>query len=145
MRIYIAGPMTGLPDSNYPAFHRAATAWQNAGWDVDNPADHFGGDQTKSYREYVGVDVEGLAKCDAIAMLPGWDAGHSGAIWEHAIAVKLLKIPVYDAEQPVACPQVPGMLREDIGAFLDEVLTPASYGAPLRRGGPFNTLARWNG
>ena len=26
--VYIAGPMTGLPDFNYPAFHAAASAWR---------------------------------------------------------------------------------------------------------------------
>lgn len=101
-RIYIAGPMTGLPECNYPAFHAAAAAWRAKGWDVENPAEHFGGAQDRSYVEYVHADVPGLAECDAMAMLPNWDAGHSGAIWEHAIAVHLLKIPVYDATHPVA-------------------------------------------
>jgi hypothetical protein len=29
-RIYIAGPMTGLPDMNYPAFYAAADAWRGS-------------------------------------------------------------------------------------------------------------------
>jgi hypothetical protein len=100
-RIYIAGPMTGLPHSNYPAFHAAAGAWRAKGWEVENPAEHFGGAEDRTYVEYVEADIVDLQVCDAIAMLPAWDAGHSGAIWERAIAVHLLKIPVYDAEQPV--------------------------------------------
>lgn len=103
MKIYIAGPMTGLPEHNYPAFHAAAAAWREKGWDVENPAEHFDGDQTRTYREYVGVDIEALAKCDAIAMLPGWDGPNArGSVWERAIAIKFLKIPVLDATYPIA-------------------------------------------
>ena len=42
-RIYLAGPMTGLPDHNFPAFRAAAEGLQQAGWEVVNPADNFGG------------------------------------------------------------------------------------------------------
>jgi len=38
-RIYIAGPMTGHADHNYPAFHAAADRFQRAGWDVVNQID----------------------------------------------------------------------------------------------------------
>lgn len=101
-RIYIAGPMTGLPDSNYPAFNAAAATWRAMGWDVENPAEHFGGAQDRKYYEYVDVDVDMLKTCDAVAMLPGWRDGHSGAIWEETIARKLLGVPVLDATRPVA-------------------------------------------
>lgn len=46
MRVYIAGPMTGLPEYNFPAFHAAAKAWRDAGWEVLNPAEAFDGDTT---------------------------------------------------------------------------------------------------
>ena len=39
MIIYIAGPMTGRPDLNFPAFHAAATTLRDAGFDVVNPAE----------------------------------------------------------------------------------------------------------
>ena len=38
-RIYIAGPMRGKPDYNYPAFNEAAEKLRCDGWDVENPAD----------------------------------------------------------------------------------------------------------
>lgn len=101
-RIYIAGPMTGLPEFNYPAFDAAAAAWRAKGWDVENPAEHFGGAQDRSYVEYVYADIESLQDCDAIAMLPGWNGPNArGSVWERAIATHLLKIPVYDAANPV--------------------------------------------
>lgn len=100
-RVYIAGPMTGVPHSNYPAFNAAAAAWRAKGWDVENPAEHFGGDESRTYIEYVDVDIVALKTCDAIALLPGWDGPNSrGSVWERAIARHLLSIPVYDAGQP---------------------------------------------
>ncbi len=100
-RIYIAGPMTGLPEFNYPAFHAAAAAWRACGWDAVNPADNFGGDQTRTYREYVESDLAVLITCHAIAMLPGWDAPDArGSVWEEAVARTLLRMPVYDATDP---------------------------------------------
>lgn len=135
MRVYIAGPMSGLPDHNYPAFHAAAAAWRAAGWTVANPAEHFGGDQTRTYREYVEADVGVLKGCDAIAMLPGWGNGHSGAIWEREIAAQLLGVPVYDAEAP-----------QPLSKRLDEPIANRVRDwpdTPLARGGRYNTLGRW--
>lgn len=101
-RIYIAGPMTGLPDFNFPAFHHAAAAWRAAGWEVVNPAESFGGAQDRPYREYVARDLETLRTCDAIAMLPGWDGPAArGSVWEREVAHQLLHLPVLDAGHPV--------------------------------------------
>lgn len=100
-RIYIAGPMTGHPESNYPAFNAAAAAWREKGWEVENPAEHFGGAQDRTYEEYVEVDIAALTHCDAIALLPGWNGpGARGSVWERAIARHLLHIPVFDATSP---------------------------------------------
>lgn len=38
-RLYLAGPMTGMPDSNYPAFHHAADQLRDMGYLVENPAE----------------------------------------------------------------------------------------------------------
>ena len=39
-RIYLAGPMSGLPDFNYPAFHAAAAVLRAQGHYVENPAEN---------------------------------------------------------------------------------------------------------
>ena len=36
--IYVAGPMRGYEDFNYPAFHEAERILESIGWDVVNPA-----------------------------------------------------------------------------------------------------------
>lgn len=38
--IYLCGPMTGLPEYNYPAFHAAAAELRAQGWRVVNPAEN---------------------------------------------------------------------------------------------------------
>lgn len=100
MRIYIAGPMTGLPEFNYPAFHEAASAWRAEGWEVSNPAEHFEGATDLAYLDYVVADLAELRTCDAIAMLPGWDGkGARGSVWEREVA-RMLGLRVYDATAP---------------------------------------------
>jgi len=40
--IYIAGPMSGIPEFNFPAFYDAAESWHRIGWKVFNPANKEG-------------------------------------------------------------------------------------------------------
>jgi hypothetical protein len=39
MKVYIAGPMTGLPEDNFPAFNAAAAAWRAADGVSDGAVD----------------------------------------------------------------------------------------------------------
>ena len=87
--------MTGRPDHNYPAFHEAEERFCKAGWDVANPAENFGGRTDLPLEAYLRADVSLLARCDAIAMLPGWRESQ-GAAFEYLIACKL-DLDVYDA------------------------------------------------
>jgi len=105
MRVYIAGPMTGLPECNFPAFHAAAAAWRDMGWSVANPAESFNGDATLPYLTYCKNDVVLLMACDVIALLPGWDAPTArGSLWEFAIATELLGMMYVDALKPYPPP-----------------------------------------
>lgn len=69
-RIYIAGPMTGLPEYNYPAFHAAAAKLRAIGYEVENPAEN---PEQPSWQHYMRLAVRQLASCDAVALLPGWE------------------------------------------------------------------------
>ncbi|MEZ6193269.1 MAG: DUF4406 domain-containing protein [Phycisphaerales bacterium] len=95
-RIYLAGPMTGLPNHNFPAFDRAARRLEKAGWEVVNPADNFGGRTDLIRASYLRVDVALLLQCDALAILPGWEES-SGARLEYLLA-RELDLPVFDAQ-----------------------------------------------
>lgn len=103
--IYIAGPMTGLPEFNFPAFNRIAAEFRAAGWTVFNPAEKESekglddearktGDAAAAiakgfdFREVYKWDVEKVIEADAIYMLPGWEKS-AGACGEYYVAMAL--------------------------------------------------------
>jgi hypothetical protein len=106
-RIYVAGPMTGYADFNFPAFHAAAARLRQAGWEVVNPAENFGGRTDLPHETYLRADVILLAQCDAAAMLPGWEESR-GAKLEYLLA-RELSLELLDAEtlQPLHHPPTP--------------------------------------
>ena len=107
---YLAGPMSGIANFNFPAFHAAAEHLRSLGHKVFNPAErdierHGGTDISKdnhagdpslaakvhgfSLREALADDTAYICKeANAIAMLPGWEKSN-GARAEHALAVAL--------------------------------------------------------
>lgn len=55
MKIYLAGPMSGIPQFNFPAFTAAAAALRKADFDVVSPAE---------MDAEIGIDKEALASTD---------------------------------------------------------------------------------
>jgi len=86
-RVYIAGPMSGLPEFNFPAFNAEAAALRAQGFAVLNPAEH-GIVDGADWADYLRHDIAGLASCERIHLLPGWSKS-KGARLEHSIAVAL--------------------------------------------------------
>lgn len=87
LKIYLAGPMTGLPDLNFPAFHAAAHQLRACGHTVINPAE-INPDHTMSWEACMRKDIAALVTCDSIYLLPGWQES-KGATLEHHIAERL--------------------------------------------------------
>lgn len=104
-QIYIAGPMSGIPDWNYPAFAKAAKKLRSEGWIVHSPAENdeeegmVDEDAKKTgdtelavangvfdYRKAYMWDMQMVIEGDGIYMLPGWE-NSPGARGEHAVAV----------------------------------------------------------
>ena len=79
MRIYIAGPMTGLPDCNRRAFHEAADWLAFLGHTPLNPAQIDLGEGA-SWQDYMRKTVKLVADADAVALLPGWDLSRGATI-----------------------------------------------------------------
>ena len=84
-RCYIAGPMTGYPDYNYPAFHTAAAEMRALGWEVINPAENHGGRTDLPREEYFRLDIPQLISCDLVLFLSGWQKS-KGAKLEYKVA-----------------------------------------------------------
>lgn len=100
-RIYISGPMTGLPDLNFPAFHAAAEQLRSRGFEAVNPAE-ICTDTDGDWFACMRADIRALCDCDALALLPGW-ADSKGAHLELHIAHRLgLRIGLVDEFAPNA-------------------------------------------
>lgn len=95
-RIYIAGPMTGLPAYNYPAFHARAAQLRALGHHVENPAENKPGDDWE-WLDYMRSALAQLITCDRVEMLPGWSKSR-GATIEYDLA-KSLGLPVAGAPE----------------------------------------------
>jgi hypothetical protein len=88
--LYVSGPMTGMPDLNFPAFNEAARLLRAAGYTVTNPAELDAQDagKTLTWEQYMRRDIKALMDCDGVALLPGWTESR-GANLETEIAGRL--------------------------------------------------------
>lgn len=94
MKIYVAGPMTGLPNLNFPLFHAETARLRALGFVVVNPAE-INADPTSDWLACMRADIRELVTCDAIALLPGWETSRGAGI-EHGLA-RALGLQVYEA------------------------------------------------
>ena len=118
MKVYVAGPMRGIPEFNFPAFNTAAAKLRANGHFVFNPAErdnerhgtdiskgNANGDEDVAAKEH-GFDIRvALAEdsnwicreAEAIALLPGWD-NSKGATAElslgRALGLKVMLINI---------------------------------------------------
>jgi nucleoside 2-deoxyribosyltransferase len=84
-RIYLAGPMSGLPLENYPAFNAEAARLRAIGYRVENPAEN---PVQRTWQAYMRQALTQMLKCDAVALLPDWQRSR-GALIENGLAVSL--------------------------------------------------------
>lgn len=91
--LYIAGPMTGLPENNYPAFRQAERDLRAAGYRVHNPvrSDRRADSprlNPKEWADWMRNGINQLIRCDGIALLPGYQDS-KGAMVERNLAIEL--------------------------------------------------------
>lgn len=112
MHIYLAGPMRGLPNFNFPAFQAGAKYLRDLGHTVFSPAeadvarvgkDIFTGtdgttpDPDFNLRDAIGEDLNYITwHAEGVALLPGWEQSLGVAV-EVALA-RFLQIPVAPLE-----------------------------------------------
>lgn len=82
MRLYIAGPMTGLPDFNYPAFFKAAEDLAAIDHEPINPARQRPdvAYQGAKWIDYMRLSLRDIADCEGIATLDGWENSRGARI-----------------------------------------------------------------
>jgi hypothetical protein len=81
-RIYLSGPMTGIPDFNFPAFHAEAKRLRALGYEVVNPAEITPDHETPRWI-CLRRDIAALMECDTLALLDGWESSEGARLEEH--------------------------------------------------------------
>ena len=84
----LAGPMSGLPQFNYPAFGHAAVTLRGLGYAVLNPADNPLPPCGGTWQGWMRAAITQLVQADAVAFLPGWELS-AGATLERDLAHRL--------------------------------------------------------
>ena len=136
---YIAGPMTGIAEFNFPAFDQAADRLDVLGYEYISPADmdrDDGFDATvctgfeqltdKQRQRFARNDIGALLKVDAVVLLPGWE-GSTGAQNEVRIA-KMLGLPIYqfdDEIRSITLAEVPDVKWSSVAEEKMPLDTPA--------------------
>lgn len=129
MRLYLAGPMSSIPEHNFPAFRAAADDLRARGHDVQSPAemDEAEGFDPNSadvesgsveWAAFLARDVALVADSaiEALAVLPGWEDSR-GAVLEVHVARELGKpVLCYPGMEPATHP-----LSERFHAVLREL------------------------
>jgi len=132
-KLYLAGPMTGIPQFNYPAFIEAAEDLRAKGYDIVSPAElddpetrkaamaapdgavGTGSANGETWGDFLARDVKIVAdEVDGIVFLPGW-AFSRGARLEAFVAVLANKTNFYNYSH--------GHLRPTSTERVKEVLT----------------------
>lgn len=110
MKLYIAGPMTGYPEFNFPAFATAALELRALGHDVVSPAEvplPCGCEDTGSspacgasaheWADFLRSDLIALLRhAEGIAVLPQWEASRGASLEVHV--AQALGLPVHPVE-----------------------------------------------
>lgn len=105
MKVYIAGPMRGYEQYNFPAFDDAERQWRRMGNTPISPATldriHEGSDGNGAFedddmRRVTRRDLMATLDADAVAVLPGWQRSR-GALLEVMLA-RSVGMPIYDAK-----------------------------------------------
>lgn len=84
--LYLAGPMTGLPCYNRPAFREAAAQLRGRGYTVLNPADHTLPAGKDTWANYMRVGLAQVLTADGVALLPGWSQSPGAQLEAHVAA-----------------------------------------------------------
>lgn len=82
MRLYLSGPMSNLPDLNFPAFHAAAADLRAAGYEVASPAE-LPPDPDKTWEDWLRDDLHLMLDCGGVAKLPGWHYSRGAQLEVH--------------------------------------------------------------
>ena len=138
-RAYLAGPMTGRPKFNFPAFDAAAELLRRRGWEIISPAelddpatraaalaspDGAPGSGTangETWADFLSRDVKVIAdEVDAVILLNGWEESKGARLEAFVAALSGHKVYLYRPACNIGIQELP---EERLHAILHEAAT----------------------
>lgn len=95
---YLAGPMTGYPEFNIPAFRAAKVELDKLGFNIALPVDIDNADQKEGWQwgDYLAEDIRLICnECDSIVLLPEWNRSRGAKLEVAAGLMQSLKFPEF--------------------------------------------------
>lgn len=95
IRLYVAGPMSGIKEHNFPAFRLAAKTLRSMGHEVVSPVemDEEGGFDSKSapnvapgskqWAQFLARDIRVVLDVEGIVVIDGWERSRGAALEVH--------------------------------------------------------------
>lgn len=96
-RLYVAGPMSGYPDFNYPAFNAAAERLRAANDLVENPAEN---PEEIDWQGYMRTALAQVVRVEGVAVLPDWQMSRGATLEVHV--AHALQLPVLTVDHWLA-------------------------------------------
>ena len=87
-RVYISGPMTGMPNSNLTNFERVAFFFRESGFSVCNPVETSIILGKLDHSDYMRFDFARILEADLVVALVGW-SNSPGALVEIHMALSM--------------------------------------------------------
>ena len=92
---YIAGPMSGRPENNYPAFRAMEQFLRSNGVrNIKNPVAIADGDMNRAYDYFIREGLKMVTQSNAMVMLDGWESSRGARLEFHTALV--LGFPIFD-------------------------------------------------
>ena len=137
MKAYLAGPMSGLPQFNFPEFKRVTALLRSQGWEIVSPAEldeqesHDAamasptGDPVEAHRtwgDYLSRDVKIIADAgiEAIVFLPNWEKS-KGARLEASVGLQIKSMRFFEMEMETDIPVESEAGAIALGVFLESI------------------------
>lgn len=98
-KVYLSGPMSGMPEHNFPAFNAEAARLRALGYEVVNPVD-INPDPGKGWKDCLRADLVAMLACDTLALLPGWQNSQGAQLELHVAHRVGMEIALSSEMQP---------------------------------------------
>lgn len=101
MRVYLAGPMRGIEQYNFPTFKLVASALRAQGWEVISPAEmdlSYGSPELAeaNMADSMRRDLVALLSCEGLVLLPGWEQSRGVQVEKLVADCTGVKVFTYD-------------------------------------------------